>query len=261
VSDFLHILPPPHPSGFTSEEIEEWEAKFAGWQTTVNLCCFPTGILFLVSTYFLLLYTSHAIAASDGLSGFHLSSPRIAWWFFPVFGSISLCFEIVLRVWSVFLGSKVIDLYAEWDSRQPKRSRGGGIVYYDSRHVLRWTSLLITLPIGILSLLALPMHTTFAEDGLHVYNYGFSAPTVHPYADMRRVTMILGAYDKHGKFAAHPFCVIDFANRYRWDQNDWDHPSRELTEQTRAAIQAHTQLNFGTILVLEDLPPLSPDPR
>jgi hypothetical protein len=150
-----------HPSGLTQDQSDDLEAKFSGWQNTVNLSCAATPVLFLLGTRFLLLYISRALANSDGLSGLHIHYQQVIWWFFPGFGAVCLSFEIVLLIWSLFIGCGIVNLYVEWAARQPKRSRGGE-TYYDSRKLYRWMTLLVALPIGIGTVLALNMHTTFA---------------------------------------------------------------------------------------------------
>jgi hypothetical protein len=242
-----------HPSGLTEDQIENLEAQFAEQQTIVNLCCIPSGLTFLFVAHASFVAISQSLMNSDGISGFRVPYQPVIYWFMAGFGALSLCFEITLQIWALFIGHTIVNLYADWDSRQPKKSRGG-ITYYDARSVLRWLSLLITLPIGLLSALALNMHTTFGDNNIHEFGYAFGAPRVYPYAAIRQVTHVHGVFNKHSKLVAHPYCVIDFADGHRWNQNNWDGSSAATERTIQAIMRRHTNLSFADILVIEDLP-------
>ena len=242
-----------HPSGLSQDQIDDCEAKFSSWQNFVNLCCAATAVLFLVGTRYALLFASRALANSDGLSGLHIHYQQDLWWFFPTIGAVSLSFEIVLQIWSLFIGRGIVNLYVEWAARQPKRYRGGE-TYYDSRKLFRWFTLVLALPIGILTVLALRAHTTFAEDGMHEYDYAFAAPKIYTYSQMRQVAQVDGVLSKHYKFIPRPYVVIDFADGHRWSQHNWDDSTLGLTAALRAKLKEHTSLPFADVLILEDLP-------
>jgi hypothetical protein len=243
----MSFHPPPqlsqHPSGLSQDQIEDLEAKFFGWQTIVNLSCVATAVLFLFGSHFLLTDVSRLLAISDGLSGLHIHYQQAIWWFFPAIGAFSLSFEIVLQAWSVFASRRIVGLYADWAARQPKRARSGSTIYYDSRKRCRHMALLLALPVGVGTGLALNMHTTFANDGMHEYGYAFAAPKIHPYDQIRRVIQVDGVQGKHG-FISKPYDVLDFADGYRWSQHAWDDSSPGITEALDDTIQAHTNLSF-----------------
>jgi hypothetical protein len=242
-----------HPSGLTEDQIENLEAQFAAQQTIVNLCCIPAGLAFFFVAHTLIAAFSQSLMNSDGIFGFPVPYQSVIYWVFPGFGVLSLCFEITLQIWALFVGHTTVNLYADWDSRQPKKSRGG-ITYYDARSALRWLSLVITLPIGILSGLALNMHTTFGDDCIHEFGYAFGAPRIYPYAAVRQVTHVHGVFNKHSKLVARPYCVIDFADGHRWNQNNWDASSAATERTIQAVIEKHTSLPIADVLVIEDLP-------
>jgi len=249
----VSLYPPqqlePHPSGLTKDQLDDLEASFSDWQNTINASCAATAVLFLLATHFLLNFCSEALANSDGLSGLHILYQQFIWWFFPGLGAISLSFEIVLQVWSIFVSRKIVNIYAEWAARQPKKTKTG-VTYYDSRKVFRWIALILTLPVGILTLLALRMHTTFAEDAMHEYGYAFTAPATYSYSKIRRVSQVDGVLGKHEKFIARPYDVIDFVGGHRWSQDQWDDTTPGITESLDATLLARTNLSFFHFHVL-----------
>lgn len=241
----------PHSSGLTKDQIEDLDARFATQQTIVNLCCIPSGLAFFFFSHACLVAINQWLIKADGISGYRVACQPVIWWFFPGFGALSLCFEITLQIWALFVGHKIVDLYSDWDSQQPKQSRGG-IVYYDARKWLRWMALLVALPIGILTALALNMHTTFGEDGIHEFGYAFSTPKQHSYANLRRITLLRGAYDKHGKFFNRPTVVLDFADGHRWSQSNWD-VSKDSWRGLLTALDHKTYLPVTSAGTIEDL--------
>jgi len=233
----------PVVNALTQDQIDDLEAKFSDWQTTINLCCVATAILFLFATHFLLKFATQTLATSDGIPGLHILSQPAIWWFFPSIGALSLSFEIVLQAWSIFIARKTVNLYSDWAARQPKKTKNG-ITYYDSRKWCRWLALLIALPIGALTALALREHITFAEDGMHQYGFAFVAPKIYPYSQIRQVSQVDGVLGKHNKFIPRPYVVIYFADGYRWSQEDWDDTTQGITDELDATLTAHTELSF-----------------
>lgn len=238
-------------SGLTRDQVEDLEAQFPVQQTYVNLSCFLSGLAFALVTHFVLVKASQSLIASDGIGGYHIPYQSYIWWFFPGFGALCLCFEITLQVWAIFVGRRVVNLYSEWDSRQPKKSRGD-IVYYDARKVLRWFTLLIVLPVGIFSGLALNMHTTFGDDGIHEFGYAFAAPVFHSYSDVQDITLIRGKYDKHGKFFERPYFVVGFADGHSWIQSDWDDTASSVGG-LKAVLTQKSHISIGDAITIQDM--------
>jgi len=241
------LNPPPqithYPSGLSQDQIDDLEAKFSDWQTLVNISCVATAFLFFLGTHLLLTYASRSFANSDGLSGLHILYQQAIWWFFPGLGAFTLSFEIVLQVWSIFTSRWIVNLYVEWAARQPKRYRGDD-VYYDSRTLYRWITLFIALPVGIATALALNMHTTFADDGMHEYGYAFASPKFYSYSQIREVIQVEGVLGKHNAFIPGPYDVIDFTDGYRWSQHNWDDSTHGVTDALDATLTTHTNLSF-----------------
>ena len=241
-----------HPSGLTDDQIDDLEAQFAGQQTLVNLSCIPSGIVFALLAHAALVAISHTLMNSDGLVGYRVPSLAVIWWFFPGFGALCLCFEISLQVWALFVGHRTVDLFSEWDSRQPKKSLYG-IAYYDARKVLRWCTVLVAIPIGILCGLAFRMHTTFSDDGIHEFGYAFAAPVLHRYSDLSRITLLQGILDHHNKFEERPSFVLDFADGYRWSQAERDDSAKNIQRTLTTILRQHSSLPIGNVTTIEDL--------
>jgi hypothetical protein len=242
-----------YDTDFTKEEIEAYELKFAEWRTLIGLCYIPSGIAFFLLSYFSLVALNRLCIASDGISGYHLSYQSAVWFFLPLFGSLSLCVEITMLVWTIFVGWRVVHLYCQWESLQPKRYRGSHL-YYDSRKVMNKFALFIAVPIGLATVLALGMHTTFTQDGIYEYGYAFKAPVFHSYRDVRHAALLEGFWGKHQKFIHKPSLVLDFSDGSRWAQTNWDDSNKEATTELIAILRKHTQVPIEDKFTVEELP-------
>ena len=244
------------PSGLTQDQIEDLEAEFASKQTIINIACLPIGIAFLLLAHAALVSLSQFMVDSDGIAGYRVPYQVSIWWLFPGFGAICLCFEIALQIWALFAGPAIVNLYCRWESKQPKKTRYGGVTYYDTRKTLRWLALLIGLPVGILTALALNMHTTSGDDGLTEFGYAFKAPVFHRYSEIRGITVARGVFGKHGKFIAKPSFVLDFVDGHRWSQRDWDDSRRSIQMELSGILTDKTNLPFMEAETAEDAPRL-----
>ncbi len=194
------------------------------------------------------------LIAHDGVSGFRIPYQPVIWWFLPGFGGLCLCFEISLQVWSLFVGKKTMDLYNAWDSRQPKSYRGS-VGYYDSRKWLRWFTLLLCLPIAVLTTLALNMHTSFAGDGIYEFGFAFKRPVFHGYLDLRRIAIVSGYRSgRHKEWIGMASVVLDFSDGHRWEQSKYDEDrSVSNLDQIEKILRARTSMEFVWASDVEEL--------
>src|SRR6185503_5309951 len=95
----------------------------------VNICIVVVGAIFAVSTYALLLWLSRLIATTEGPAEIWLWPQSAIWWFFPLFGAITLSWEIVLRLWSTFGNREAAYAYNYWWAKTAG---------FDSTTMLRW---------------------------------------------------------------------------------------------------------------------------
>jgi hypothetical protein len=211
-------LPAQHPKvGSQSRPSPEELDAFESWNWMVYLAMILIGVIFAWTTHAILRGLNRYYAAAEGPARFQLFPQEAIWWFFPGFGALCLSWEITLLIWGQFSGRERIRDYITWTNQ-----RAG----FDSTTVLRWFALLIALPIGILTLLAVPMHTALYDDGMQIGEYARHSPYKYRYSDARSIAIVEGVRDRDGKFAARAAVVIDFADGRRWssaDNRDWVH--------------------------------------
>jgi len=205
-----------------SNEEYSYDQLNGRFQTTArifNFCMIGVGCLFVWSTHAALVWINRHLAALDGPVAFSEFPQSAIWWMFPGFGALALSYEITLQAWSLFGNRRDADLYSEWSNKK-MASKGGRNTGIDFRRVLRWLFIVVALPVGILTILALPMHVSIGEGMIRDCGYAFSSCKTYSYSSARRMTIIEGFRDKDSKFTKRAGIVIDFNDGRRWSSAD-----------------------------------------
>jgi len=173
----------------------------------VNACIVVVGAVFAIGTYSALVWLNRYIAAAEGPAEMLLWPENATWWFFPLFGALSLSWEIVLQLWMNFGNRAEATSYNYWWAQTAG---------FDSTRLLRWFSVFITLPIGILTFFALPTHIALREDNIRDCGYGFEPCQTYRYVDARGMTEIEGFRSRNGTITKRAGIVLDFEDGRRW---------------------------------------------
>jgi hypothetical protein len=227
--------------------LDDLDARFRSTKWIVGLSMVVIGILFVVSVHAAFVWLNRLIATADGPADFQLWPQSAIWWFFPGFGALTLCWEITLQLWSHFGNRDDANLYAYWSNQ-----RTG----FDATRLLRWFALLIALPIGVLTALALPMHTVFRQSDIRDCGYAFAACKVYRYADARRMTTIGGFRDRDGKLIERAGIVIDFNDGRRWSSADVGDFSKTVDPGFADLLTRKTKLPLNHAETEADIPQL-----
>jgi hypothetical protein len=181
--------------------------SFSGTQWTVGIATAFAVAGFAFLTHAMLVYLSRWYAALDGLASFRLFPQTAIWWFFPGFGALTVGYEIVLQLWSLFGDAGRAARYSRWSNLKAG---------FDGRRLLRWMALLIATPIGIFTLLEIPAHVSLADQVIIDHGYGFGKPKIYRYDAARKLTIIEGFRVKDGSLTSRAGIVIDFDGGRRW---------------------------------------------
>jgi hypothetical protein len=247
-----YLAPAPgEPSAKEKYSPEELDSRFGGVQWLVGLGTVVVGLAFTWSTHAALLWLNRSLANADGPARFELWPQSVIWWFFPGFGALALSWEITLQLWSYFGGRNEADLYSYWSSQR---------VGFDSRRVLRWVALLVVVPIGILTVLALPMHEALREHDIRDCGYAFGPCKTFPYSDARRLTMIEGFRDRNGKLTDRAGIVIDFDDGRRWSSADIGDFNKSVDPTLASFLSGKTGLSPQSAETEDDIPRLDAEP-
>lgn len=227
---------------------EDQAARFRSTRWIVGFSMAVTGILFAFSAHALLVRLNRYLANADGPAHFRQWPQSAIWWFFPGFGAICLCWEIVLQLWSRFGNHQTAALYSDWTNQ----SAG-----FDSRRVLRWMALLIALPIGVLTALALSVHTSLRDSDIRECGYAFARCKTYPYDAATRMTMIEGFRTRDGKLSERAGIVIDFQDGRRWSSADMSEFGHMVDPSMTEFLQQKTHLTPNYAETAADIPPVT----
>jgi hypothetical protein len=228
-------LPTPVPPSNVRVSPEELTERFSTLQWVAGISMVVVGIIFAVSTHAVFVWLNRYSSISQSPDGLRLWPQTATWWFFPGFGALALSWEIVLTLWA-FGDRNEASLYQFWSNQ-----RAG----FDCTRVLRGMALVIALPIGVLTTLAVPMHSTLRQSDIIDCGYAFKPCQTYQFADARRMTQVDGFRNRDGKLNARAGIVIDFNDGRRWSSADWGDFSRSINPALPELLKARTGLQLG----------------
>jgi hypothetical protein len=194
------------------KKLAELDARFQQTKWVVGVGMIAIVGAFVWTTHYVLVSLNRYLAAGDGSGTLLQLWPQSAiWWFFPGFGALALCWEITLQIWSAFDPGDSARLYRLWSD-----GRAG----MDCTRILRWMALVIAAPIGVFSVLALPMHTTLRDQDIHVCGYAWAKCETFDYSKAVKMTQIEGFRNRDGKLSRRAGIVVDFVDGRRWSSAD-----------------------------------------
>jgi hypothetical protein len=202
----------------------------------VNICMIFVALAFVFFTHWALVAANRHFAEADGPATYCLLPSNAIWWFFPGFGALCLSWGITLFLWSLFEDQNRIARFVDWS-----HGRAG----MDSTRILRWMALLIAMPVGVATLLAIPMHSTLRDNDLVLGHYAKLARQHLPYSQAHNLMLVDGFRDRDGKFTPRAEVIIDFNDGSRWSSSD----NRDFTSEVDPGLSQFLQRK--TMLPLE----------
>lgn len=173
------------------------------------------------ATYRILLALNQFFTDREGAALFQRTPSKAIWFFLPLFGGLTVAWDVVLGIWSARGGSEDVKLYRYWTNAK---------CGFDSTKVLRLMALGLTLPIGIATFLALPMHASFQEDHFSIGRYAALVSQRYSYSDIRSLAWVQGYRTRDGEFRKKPHIWIQLSDGRSWSSDDGDRPSSDDPE-------------------------------
>jgi hypothetical protein len=228
------FMPPPSNETVSLEDA----SRFSRLQWLIGGVMIVVAILFGLISYEAFVWINRDLAARGAPSIFLILPDRWIWFFFPLFGAICLTWELTLRLWILLGDGSQARKYETWSN-----SKTG----FNATRVLRLMTIVIALPIGLATVLALPIHTSFNIAGLTIGHFGTLTPRYHSYADVRGITVTQGIRLRDGSLQKRPAIVLDFADGDRWSSADNRDPQPEIDPALLNFLKTNTDLTVNSI--------------
>jgi hypothetical protein len=202
---------------FKQYDLYDLDIRFSTKLILFYLVMIVVMVIFGFGFFFLFQYINLWFTHRDP-AAIYLGPSLAIWWFFPIFGALSMSWEITLRLWMLFnkQDALLLDYYNSLKSG------------FDCRRVLNWLTIGISLPILLATTLALPMHASISKSEILDYGYAHLQPSTYKLKDASHITYVEGILLRNGTFQANPHFVIDFSNGNRWSSMGWDLDSNEI---------------------------------
>jgi hypothetical protein len=235
------------PSARLSEaQLSALDERFQRTKWVVGTSLIAVAVVFVWATHYILVSLNRYLAAGDGPEAvLHLWPQTAIWWFFPGFGAVALCWEITLQLWSAFGRAETARSYRLWSD-----GRAG----LDCTRILRWLALIIAAPIGVLTALALPMHSSLRHKDIRVCGYAWTGCKSFDYSKAVRMTQIEGFRDRDGKLHPRAGIVLDFADGKRWSSADIGDFRNKVDPALSAYLVEHTRLPLEQAEIETEIP-------
>ncbi len=207
---FRRYLRPRTPP---SEEPLDMVALGERYRTTVWVVGLAEAVSVLLVGYFtyrLCLWGNQALARADGQGEFTLLPQNDIWIFFPGFLALTTPWEVVRFFWKSFGDRQEMKIYESWGNQK---------MGFDGPRVLRWMILILAGPIGVFTILALPMHKTLQNDQILDRGFASLRPTIHRYVDASAVAQVEGYRLKDGTWRRRQELLIKFAGNAVWESS------------------------------------------
>jgi hypothetical protein len=237
-------------------DLDQLDEQFMPLRWKVIGAMIAVGIVFLLGSWFALSRLNLFFATFGGPADYLLLPQTAIWWFFPGFGAVALCWELTLQIWALFGDRARVNLFSDWTNQSTKFWGACSYAGMDSRKILRWMALLIALPMGIFTALALNMHASVGPTSIRDCGYNFTPCAVFPLADARRVTAIEGFQKKDGKLSPRAGLVIDFKDGRRWSSANWGNFEKTVDPALASGLTRETNLPIESATTEEEIPPL-----
>jgi hypothetical protein len=230
-------LPVQAPVRFAQEDAQ----RFSRLQWGFALAMIAVAVAFATLSYFLLISVNRQLATSGEEASFVLLPSPWMWAIFPFFGGIATCWEITLRIWKRFGDSSQASKYESWSNQKAG---------FDATRLLRLMTLCIAAPMGMATLLALPIHTSISETGFHIGHFGSLRATKHTFSHVKRILVIDALRLRDGSLQRRPAIIIYFSDGSKWSSADNREPDAALNQQLLKFIKEKTNLPVEHILAL-----------
>jgi hypothetical protein len=145
-------LPPPSPlqDDEALPELEVLSKRFRRTQWWTTALLLGNTLMIGCGSWLVLRWANLQFAQFEGPAEFRLYPSAAFFAFFPGFGALTIAWPLLATLLKCFLGRETAELYIYWTNKKSG---------FDAFRAFWWGALLLGLPLGVLTLPAVPVHT------------------------------------------------------------------------------------------------------
>jgi hypothetical protein len=231
----------------SAEERQRDDTRFRKYAWAVGFAMLAVAIAIGLGGYALLASINRHLAEAEGPASFRLLPSKAIWAFAPGFAALTLTWPTVFLLWKHFGNRDLAAKYLQWSNQ-----RSG----FDTLRAFQWLNLLIVLPVALVTILALPMHSTVHNNEIRVREFANRRCLRYPYGQARRLAVADGFRNRDGRLESRATILIDFQPGGRWSSADNGDFEGSVDEKLLAFLKEKTGLSPVFAETESDLPPL-----
>lgn len=196
---FQHYFPVSAPNKWSYETRQTQEPLPTG---AIGATMWGIGLC-LVGSFFAFREANHLWALLDGPAVLKVYETPVIWCFFPGFAALSIPWP--LTIWMLRKNGRR-------DEADEIAGESSGKSGFDSYRVMTWLSYGIALPIGVFTLLAIPIHLSIGDTEVKVGHYARWTSEAFHYDQAVRARQVTGMTTRNGKTITTRNLLIDFSD-------------------------------------------------
>jgi hypothetical protein len=201
----------------------------------------------LALTFFLLRWTNQLWAAWEGSAELTQYPTPWIWGFFPGFAALSVPWPLL--VWWLRRRGRWEEANAIEDCSDSKSGANSYVI-------LKWMALGLAIPVGLFTLLAIPIHLSISGLEVRVGHYASLRTERFDLREARRATLVYGYRLRDGSLKLARDLVIDFADGRRLKGNQVGDGDTSIREDVLQLLLKKIGLEPGYAETGEEIPPL-----
>jgi hypothetical protein len=159
--------------------------------------------LCLLGSFFVFREANHLWANLDGPAVLRVYETQIVWCFFP--GFAALCIPWPLTLW-------ILRRMGRNDEADAILDDSSGQTGFDSYRLMVWFSHWIVVPIGVFTLMAVPIHLSMGDSEVRAGRYGRWSSEKFPYDQAVRARLVTRTEMHGGRSVVTRNLLIDFSD-------------------------------------------------
>lgn len=197
------------------------------------------------SLFFVLRGANHWWASLDGPSILTQYAPVVYWCFFPGFAALAAPWPLTVSY---------LRRVGRWEEADSIRDAADSQLGMNTFQIMKWLSIGLVAPIGVFTVLAIPIHLSISGSEVRVGHYASLHSENFDLHQARQLTVVDGYRLKDGTLHSAKDVIIDFANGSRLRGNQVGDGGTSVRDDVMQLLIARTGLSPEHAETAEDIP-------